>query len=337
MKNYSFEGARVVFCLIVFLNHWTMLFMPDLPIVIFNDGNLAVVFFLLLCGFVSPISIWNGTNNKNGGGRRFIRFYPVIFTAIMLTWSIQKIPCDIVRPYLFNALKLPLANNYYEKHIDFFSALIETVIDSFIGRPLLDTPLWTIKYEFWGYIIIRKIALNRIEKRRIFFMCGAVLGLLARDICTVALFVGAEYSNEFYNNKRVYKVIADEHLNGVFLILIGVFLLGNCFMNNKLVRLIIVLLIFTLLVNDSKLSNVFSKDFLTKFSNLTYPFYAFHWPIVYSIGGGIVVILTAVGFPYKMALTLSFIGALTCTVVLVILYKQVSSLLMCALRKEKWQ
>ena len=77
MKNYSFEGARVVFCLIVFLNHWTMLFMPDLPIVIFNDGNLAVVFFLLLCGFVAPISIWNGTNNKNGGGEGLFAFTPL--------------------------------------------------------------------------------------------------------------------------------------------------------------------------------------------------------------------------------------------------------------------
>lgn len=135
MKKYSLEGARVVFCLMVFLNHWTMLFMPNFPVAIFNDGNLAVVFFVFLCGFVAPISIWNGTNKNNKWVvKRFTRLYPVIFMAIMFTWTIQKIPCDIVRPYLFNTLKLPLANNYYEKHIDFINALLETVVDTFAGR-----------------------------------------------------------------------------------------------------------------------------------------------------------------------------------------------------------
>lgn len=285
MKNYSLEGARVVFCLMVFLNHWTMLFMPNFPVAIFNDGNLAVVFFVFFCGFVAPISIWNGTNKNNKWVvKRFTRLYPVIFTAIMFTWTIQKIPCDIVRPYLFNTLKLPLANNYYEKHIDFINALLETVVDTFAGRPLLDTPLWTIKYEFWGYIIIRRIASYSIEKRRIFFICGVVLGGVTRDICVMALFTGAEFSNEFYNNKKFANCVVNKRLNG-FLILICIFLIGNCFMNNKLVRLIIVLLMFILIMNDNKLSYFLSKDSLTKLSDLTYPFYAFHWPIIYSIGG----------------------------------------------------
>ena len=63
-KMIYLDGLRGVFCIVVIIHHFMMAFFPNSPQILYNDGNMAVMYFLLLSGFVMPLNIFK-KNTKN--------------------------------------------------------------------------------------------------------------------------------------------------------------------------------------------------------------------------------------------------------------------------------
>lgn len=322
----SIEGARVFFCLVVFLHHWQRLFMPESPTLFVNDGNLAVIFFLLISGFVSPMKLWN---SDAGGGRefcekmykRYMRLFPVIFMSIIFAWSIQDIAYYNVRPYLRDVQMLPLAEKYYSEIVSFGEAIKQAIFTSYIGRPSLDTPLWTIKYEFWGYGIIVLTTFFGKKARKLLLIIETVLAAAFVDVYMAAVFLGAIISNEYISNEKLNFFCKKSKTAGYVWLLLSFFIcIVNCYMNNRALRLALAILILLVLLNDNILSAFLSSKKIVQFSKYTYPFYALHWPIVYVFGGETLVLASIFGISYKIAVFGSFVVAIGVAILITVLY-----------------
>lgn len=89
MKKRYYDGARTIFCLIVLLSHFTLTFCPNARTRIWNDGNLAVIYFLVLAGGVTALSTQNSKSNLSlkslfqFGVKRYFRLLPVVFISII--------------------------------------------------------------------------------------------------------------------------------------------------------------------------------------------------------------------------------------------------------------
>ena len=83
--------GRAIACIIVFIHHFLLAFYK-IPVVLINDGNLAVCFFLILCGFILPIKIFKNKDTVPDDARRkaytiflyIIKRYLRLFTVVAL-------------------------------------------------------------------------------------------------------------------------------------------------------------------------------------------------------------------------------------------------------------
>ena len=102
MKIKQFEIARSIFCIIVVIHHFMMVFCYQNQIFIYNDGNLAVMYFLVLAGVVMPIKFYLNDDNKIGnerwyisvmryGKRRYLRLLPVALVSLFFAYFLMSL------------------------------------------------------------------------------------------------------------------------------------------------------------------------------------------------------------------------------------------------------
>ncbi|WP_373221961.1 hypothetical protein [Mediterraneibacter gnavus] len=173
---------------------------------------------------------------------------------------------------------------YYNHSQTLPKALFDATIGTFIYRPLLNTPLWTIKYEFLG-IIFGKIIAEIWKKQKyvliVLLICGEYM--LTRDIYYILISMGVVlFSILYVMPERIkYNKFMKMSFRVLFGLLMIILLSGY---DNFWIRCLCIFSLVVLLECDIKLQRIFENKILVRLSKYTYAVYAVHWPIICSFG-----------------------------------------------------
>ncbi len=171
MKLKYINSLKGICCLIVFTGHMISLLMPYVyfgetypmhtateeslfktPLNLFFNAPSALMCFLLLSGFLVPLSAFK-TDQGNvlvNWWKRYLRLMPMVVIGCVLGWLVMK--AGLV--YSLKAIDITYAKNYTEwfnnfepgKLIEKNGPIYDGMIGSFLDRSLYNAPLGTIKF-----------------------------------------------------------------------------------------------------------------------------------------------------------------------------------------------
>lgn len=320
MKKIQYwEGLRTIFCLIVVISHICLAFFPNVPRIFISMGNLSVIYFLFLSGGVLSLK----THNKLEQGNltinnvikyvfyRYLRLLPVVATTLIFSSLIYALG-GIYSNELSDKYNLFLLKEYFPDGVDLYEGVYDAFLGAFYRRPILNTPLWTIKYEFFGVIfvwIIMRVMYSKRYRWNIYVFIIAIFLLI--DIYMSCIISGMFLFELMYNNeetairiknyimkyKRVYLITMFITL---FFIILGRFAIYF--------RWLLMLELYCAIFTFKKIQNILSKDILTVFSKYTFAVYASHWIFICSGLSYIIMRLSEI-FPYlEVAIILSILS-----------------------------
>lgn len=303
-KMIYLDGLRGVFCIVVIIHHFMMAFFPNSPQILYNDGNMAVMYFLLLSGFVMPLNIFK-KNTKNDIKsiakescsylkKRYIRLLPVVVSSIIISWFIL-IGGGYYTIEAGTVFNNPIIAEYYNfSNVPFRNVIYEALIGSFIHRPDLNTPLWTIRYEFFGlsiaYIIMRFLHEN---KYRMFVQVAVITCsyIVTRDIYFSVILIGTMLADLMFNQgkqialvSKIRNSLSNKYIK-IFLLFSAIILYVFAILGHfaLYIRVWVAIVILLLCISSKKIQQLASHSVLLKISNISFEIYAIHWPIICSL------------------------------------------------------
>lgn len=131
---------------------------------LFRYGHEAVLFFFVLSGFVIHLRYAKQLNLDNRETsfdwrsyvwRRAKRLYPPLIFALALTWALDVYGARLGYPIYFQATPSPLINQNVVVHHDWLTGLgnLAFLMNSYVPAWGTDGPLWSLKFEWWFYMI----------------------------------------------------------------------------------------------------------------------------------------------------------------------------------------
>src|SRR5262249_42136779 len=87
------DAVRGLAALAVLLEHTLAIWFPDYPEAsqrVFNLGQFGVTVFLLVSGYIIPVSLERGGSNRRFWIGRFFRLYPLYWVCIGLTFLLAQ-------------------------------------------------------------------------------------------------------------------------------------------------------------------------------------------------------------------------------------------------------
>jgi peptidoglycan/LPS O-acetylase OafA/YrhL len=125
---------------------------------VFSFGHEMVLFFFILSGFVIHLKFSKNLvegdssfNLKDYFFRRFKRIYPPLVLAIVLTFSLDSFGKKLGFSIYSNESIFPIVQDNFTVRdflLNFF-----LIMDSYTGGWGSDFPLWSLKFEWWFYIL----------------------------------------------------------------------------------------------------------------------------------------------------------------------------------------
>lgn len=332
----NLNKGRAIACIVVLIHHILLAFY-DVPIFLFNDGNLAVCFFLILCGFILPIKVFTQKDTLPNGvsGKIYSIFYYSIkrylrlFTVVVL--------CNVIAYLILcgegyyttqfgEAYSVEYIYDFYAYNMNFKGFLYTAFVDSFIRGSSLDSPLWTIKYEFIGAILCRILVVFLYKNRYRhlgYLIIGSVCALTLKDFYWFLPVVGLFLSDLLFNTNDRVRIIdrfstGIKHINifvalALALIIYSTVLLGQMLIVIRSISAL--LLILCLLQVKSKKTN----GLLERIATYSFHIYSIHWIIICSLGTFLMVKLTT--FPYVLRGILTFIAIVVLTIMMAFMLK----------------
>ena len=168
------------------------------------------------------------------------------------------------KPSIFRCLKEALFNNYL------------------IGDALYIGPLWTIKYEFLGsLLVILSVSIFKNQKIRYLFY---LIFLLAYKSYFNYFIIGMIIC-DLYLNQKINIFISNHKLIKAILILTGflLFSMTNITSEKKLDRIIFgigIILFFIGFINSTLMENIFGNKLMQLGGRISFSAYLIHWPII---------------------------------------------------------
>ncbi|MGN6647192.1 MAG: acyltransferase family protein [Cytophaga sp.] len=266
---------------------------------LFSFGQEAVIVFFVLSGFVIyySVSTKKAISVKTYLIARIVRIYPVFFVSIIITYlcSIvlaKELIAFPVKSFLLNTCMLQ----------DFAAGKPGIVITPFLGN----TPLWSLSYEWWFYMLFIPLFFYVDKQNRyLIVLIISILGiagyvLFPNQISLWAMYfiiwwLGVEAADYIvYNEYESYNRI--RILIGViifFLIIFSVIFLKTYTVSGKVelgmypllfirhfsIAIFIVMLMLKMrwyIVN----STISSKNWMVQVAPYTYAIYIIHYPIL---------------------------------------------------------
>ena len=297
-KILYLDGLRTVFCSVVVIHHFLQVFYPSFPQILFNDGNMAVLYFLMLTGFVTPLQIFAKKEFTKFhiirySVLRYLRLLPVVFVTIMGAYILQQAGALRTQETAV-AFDLDKIRNYYRSSCSFTSAIWDGIIGAFFFQPELNPPLWTISYEMWGGILVYITAtvLRKIRYRRILILLMSIVSaFVLHNIYIAALLTGFLFSDILHNKNTVFwfeqsicLLIKHPRMRVIYLFLIILIASGLVLNIGTAIylRYVFIALLFLFLSSENNITRWLGNKTLTYLSSYTYAIYATHWPILCS-------------------------------------------------------
>lgn len=363
------DGVRGIAAILVVFCHLACVFMPGLystelantgfeqiwtnsPLNILTNGNASVQLFFVLSGFFITRKVYlNREKSLVSPVKTYIKLLRVIIPAVILSSVLMASG----QMYHLQALDINPGLWFVEQYNDFDVSVIDVVKDvffrTFISGSEYVGPFWTIHIEFWGsilisvssyyifsmgrnrkglYIIFGIISLCAMEDLLPFFVgafaydcihepekddtwLGKTINFCIKHLCPVLMIAG------------IYLVCINRSVTGIWTPLriiprrvllcrsIGNALCVMCIHENRLLRL------------------VFSAKPLQLLGRISAYVYAFHWPIILSLGCGMYILLKDMNYNYAVAII--SVSVLLTTCLLAFLYTKALPLILNAEQK----
>ncbi len=311
-------------------------FFMNSPLNILTNGSTAVQCFFVLSGFLIARKMYRSqpkVSHALSPVRQYVKLVKLVFPAILfaavLMWCglMFHLKAAEQNPNLSFALDY---NNFKPSVLNAF--LLEPFYRVFVEGSRYVEPFWTIRFEFYGAILITAISYFAKDHVKIakltYLFCGFVFALISPHLA--AFSIGAlafdcldrKELDDSYIGKGVRWILSKK----VFLILLGIFgaylaclnqtmtgmwapirhLPGFISNHAGIIRALgigLCLVCICKFVFLQKLLSIKPLKFAGKISPYTY---AFHWPVTLSLGCGLYLLLAKTKLPYSVSVL--FIG-----------------------------
>lgn len=321
------DGIRGFMALNVVLCHFVVVYYPQMyfldraqsiggvlslfaltPLSILINGDIAVRYFFVLTGFlvgrsaflkdIQPQQILSRCAN------RYKRLFPIVtivtvFTFLTMVFHLQK-HNDIATL----ALNGEFLTYYCNFEPSIFNLLINVFLYPYIRTSAYVGPFWTIRYEFWGYILTLIVChlLKENKFRKLWYIVVAVLCLSQLSSHYVPFVLGALVADFLYNQNpdyfEVYYKKWIHHKFFVALCMVAGLYFASCPMNfttlhsflgyipkvsTDLIRSFGVALSLYAMLHLLKIQNFFASKLFLFFGNLSFEVYALHWSLMLTL------------------------------------------------------
>lgn len=334
-KLYYLDGMRGLMAINVVLCHFVCVYFPQMyfensatgswdflrifatsPLTVTVNGNIAVMYFMALTGFLVGMSVFTKKNYSikifvKKAISRYFRLLPVIFIASFFTYITMMFNLQKHLLITDQQVNLSFLKDYCNFSPSIKSLLNNIFINPFILKSDYIGPFWTIKYEFWGYIL--SLALAMILKdnsyRRILYIGAAILILVCSainipifDIHYVIFIMGLFVADLIFNQNQTilskyYRAFLTSKLCLIICYIVGIYF-SCCTMfrtplyfwwflipgaNTVLLRGFGIAILIFAFTQTQKIQKFLSwKPFLA-LGECSFETYAIHWPLMLSL------------------------------------------------------
>lgn len=228
-KNLSIQSFRAIAALMVFLSHSLMMIksdtiarLHDTPLHFFFDGQCAVVFFMVLSGYLYyKAESFSLRKYAKGLWRKVVRIYP----AHIIMIGVGVLLCNLQLPY-HAELFSEWGNSFWGQPI----GMAETLRQMIIALPgtdpyLVNPPVWYLQVEVRMFILMPLIIglLNKFGESKdtvAFWVTLIVLGCVSCIVYPFAACYLLGYIAAHIQNKHIvfepHKMTSLLSLGGVF-------------------------------------------------------------------------------------------------------------------------
>ena len=291
----------------------TLNFFATTPLNVLVNGNVAVVFFFALTGFLVGRSVFIKKNNDisiiDKLKTRYIRLLPLVIVATLFTFVTMQTGLQ----YHLSITSEYVNTSFLHSYCNFEPTLINLISHS-IFWPFVDFsayigPFWTIKYELWGYIIVLIYAtcLKKSRSREWIYLIVIVVMAICLDSYYCIFIMGLFVADLCFNTnpsflKNVYQKLFNKKPLVFILFLISLYFSCcpmyeksslYCFwyklplLNHILLRGFGIALFLLVTNNSIIIQKILSVKPLVALGHISFETYALHWPIMLSLQAGL--------------------------------------------------
>lgn len=353
------DGIRGISSILVIFCHLACVFIPGLyfvenirngferlwinsPLNVLTNGNTPVQCFFVMSGFLIARKMYQPSKKMNSPLREYRKLLRVVIPGILFAFVLMVSGLMFhIKAANHNSI-MSFVNDYNNFNPTFLNVVKDIFFSTFVDKSIYVGPFWTIKYEFLGALLITAIsyyaAANKHSKS-FYILFG--IGLLFINPYLVSFVIGAfvfdclyKENDETLLGKAVGFLLSKKALV-IVLFVIGLYLL--C-VNNYLSKIwkpfkLLQILKFTpeivaamgvgtclLCIEKTKVIKKFLSirplKFLGSISAYTY---AFHWPIILSLGCGMYLLLENL-LPYYYCVLIISLSVIIVTIILSYLF-----------------
>lgn len=367
------DGIKGIASILVVLCHLSCVFFPGLyfldkstndfeliwinsPLNIITNGNFSICTFFIISGFL----IAKKTQNKKTDLSKkiiniYVRMLKIVIPAILFSYILMKFGLMEHLKALSINKQLEFVNTYNNFEPTFFG-MIKDIILTFFKGSSYNNPLWTIKYEVFGSMIIYAFSnlINNVEEKRKYIYIIAMVATIPISITIVPFFMGAFLfecininNNTFIDDILKWIIVKKYRLYILFII--GIYFASiNMFTSGvwKILSYIpaydsmniifrsggIAIIVFC--IHHLKYLNSFlSEKTLVYLGMISRYIYVFHWPIILSLG--CLIFIKLYNINYYLSVLIIVLSVIITTIIISILYDKLEHRFLLAIKNKK--
>lgn len=294
-KISCFEGIRAIGCIGVFLCHFRGAFFPQYvtcldhtPVKILTAGNVIVRILFTLSGFVVCYKYFSKKNYENIRKdilKRYFRLAPAIIVAEIIVYFLMRagLLYNIPAAEISGSVDfLAVFNNFTA---DFSGCLKEAFITCYTeGANGYIGPLWTIKYEFLGVILI--LSAMYICKdtylRYIFYLIVFAFYNTYYNYFVLGMFICDIYISQDFNQFLQKHQRLNNLLFIIALYIVSLFDINDTVKYTRVMFSVGLIMLFLTLLNASWSEKILGAPIMNHMGRISYAVYIIHWPVIES-------------------------------------------------------
>lgn len=354
------DGIRGIACLIVMLGHNVAVIVPALffgrgyetdrsweyafqasPLRLLYYGPAMVPIFFVISGILLSHSV-EKSRYIDIVIRRYIRFFPMVAIAVLITGTIMKLGAVYSVPLIEFSKSEWYAGAYNTFTPSFKGMIFDAAVKTFIKDSAYVNPLWYLGTEFIGTMVIALVGRLLLKAKQQFIkicvwsvliaVCVFLESYTWKAAYIVAMILGFAFAGKRWGDKL-------PRWSRKIIICICLLALSGTSWLEKLhisfsgvwVQILSAYVLLVMLANETKIKSFLSIRQFKWLGKHSFAIYAIHWPFVISIASGISLVL-AKKADYAMAAGIGItVGCIT-TIVLApfvdVLYKRIYHFIM---------
>jgi len=344
------DGIRGLMAFCVIITHFVVIYLPQMyfrsfaessegflslfastPLSVFVNGNPAVQYFFILTGFLVGRSFFLKEHRPGQllekSFQRYTRLLPLVAITTFFTWLTMKLGLQYHLRIAQETLNPEYLSAYCNFEPSLKSLLINAFIYPFIRYSEYVGPFWTIRYEFFGYII--SMAVCYVCKESRWRKCAyAVVALLLFSQLSanyIGFILGVFIADLiFYDRPDILEPFYRSWIHSkaavALILLVGLYF-TCCPMyfatiyafferipkiTPEILHTLGIAMVLYSILHMPKVQQFFAHPFFLFLGKLSFPVYAFHWPIMLTVEAWLFSLLIR-ELPYYAAAVLAFL------------------------------